>query len=63
MNVSVIVNVLIVQRRVCYASVSMNESTIANVTTMQLIADYEKKTQHRWCCSTQTIRKPRVAKR
>ena len=56
MNVSVIVNVVIVQRRRCYASVSMNEFAIVNVTTMQLITDYEKKPQHRWCCSTQTIR-------
>ena len=35
MNVSVIVNVMIVQRRRCYASVSMNTSAIANVATMQ----------------------------
>ena len=35
MNVSVIVNVMIVQRRRCYASVSMNEFAIANVVTMQ----------------------------
>ena len=77
MNVSVIVNVMIVQRRRCYASVSMNTSAIANmvivqcrvccgnitmitsiivnVTTMQLIADYEKKTQHLWRCSTHNI--------
>ena len=39
----------------------MNVSVISNVATMQLIADYEKKTQHLWRCSTQTIRKPRVA--
>jgi len=35
MNVSVISNVAIVQRRGCCASVSMNESTIVNVVTMQ----------------------------
>ena len=35
MNVSVISNVAIVQRRGCCASVSMNESTIVNVITMQ----------------------------
>ena len=35
MNVSVISNVAIVQRRGCYASVSMNTSAIANVVTMQ----------------------------
>ena len=35
MNVSVIVNVMIVQRRRCYASVSMNTSAIVNVVTMQ----------------------------
>ena len=35
MNVSVISNVAIVQRRECCASVSMNTSAIANVATMQ----------------------------
>ena len=35
MNVSVISNVAIVQRRGCRASVSMNTSAIANVATMQ----------------------------
>ena len=35
MNVSVISNVVIVQRRRCCASVSMNTSAIANVATMQ----------------------------
>ena len=42
-------------------NVLMNVSVISNVATMQLIADYEKKTQYLWRCSTQTIRKPRVA--
>ena len=35
MNVSVIVNVMIVQRRRCYASVSMNTSAIANMVIVQ----------------------------
>ena len=35
MNVSVISNVAIVQRRGCRASVSMNTSAIVNVVTMQ----------------------------
>ena len=53
MNVSVISNVAIDRRRGCRASVSMNTSAIANVATMQLIADYEKKAQHLWRCSAQ----------
>ena len=56
MNVSVISIVVIVQRRGCYGNITMDVFAIVNVATMQLIADYEKKTQHRWCCSTQTIR-------
>ena len=55
MNVSVISNVAIVQRRECHANIPMDVFTIVNVTTMQLIADYEKKTQHLWRCSTHNI--------
>ena len=39
----------------------MNVFVIVNVAIVQLIADYEKKTQHRWRCSTHNLRKPRVA--
>ena len=36
MDISIMMNTPIMQRRRCYAKISMNVSTITNVTTMQL---------------------------